>query len=58
MAKAGDGKPRSDMRRATHRLSKRVTDEVNRTFEKRVDAEAKPRVRRVVPLPRLCRLEN
>jgi hypothetical protein len=35
MAKAGDGKPRSDMRRATHRLSKRVTDEEFSMFQKR-----------------------
>jgi hypothetical protein len=35
MAKAGDGKPRSEMRRATHRLSKRLTDEELSMFQKR-----------------------
>jgi uncharacterized protein YehS (DUF1456 family) len=39
MAKAGDGKPRSDMRRATQRVTKRVTNEELSMFQKRA-AEA------------------
>ncbi|MDT8853552.1 plasmid mobilization relaxosome protein MobC [Paracoccaceae bacterium Fryx2] len=39
MAQAGDGKPRSDRRRATNRIGKRVTDEELRNFKIRA-AEA------------------
>lgn len=35
MAKAGDGKPRSNKRRTTHQLYKRVTAEELRAFKKR-----------------------
>ena len=39
MARAGDGKPRSEKRRATHRISKRVTETEWNAFQSRARAE-------------------